>query len=160
MHSEEAEREAESDVSLDRGFNASPLIYPEDPGLDRGNLMAGRTVGYLPVPASSDGLVPESVVDLTYRVTLDRLDIVRVACVSDVTRAHLRYALARVDTLRATSLGFDVEAVIGRHIEEVTIPRANPLLVRLVLEGGEILELLQQPAEPQAGPARTQPPAR
>lgn len=154
----EAEREAEEDVELDRAFTASPLIHPDKPGLDRGNLMAGRTVGYLPVPASTDGLVPDSLVDLTYRATLDRLDVVRVGCVSDLARAQLRYALARVDALRATSFGFEVEAVVGRQIERVTFPKANPLLVRLHLEGGEVLELLQQPAEPEPAPSRTQPP--
>jgi hypothetical protein len=160
MTEDEADREAEDDPALDRTFNASPLIRPEETGLDRGNLMEGRIVGYLPIPASDDGLVPEAVVDLTYRVTLDRLDIVRVAGVTDTVRTQLRYALARLETLRATSLGFEVEAVVGRHIEHVTIPNTNPLLVRLELEDGQTLELLQQPAEPEPGPARTRPPGR
>jgi hypothetical protein len=157
---EEAERQVEDDNSLDRTFNASPLIYPDESGLDRGNLMGGKIVGYLPVPASDDGNVPETVVDLTYRVTLDRLDVRRVACISDAARAQLRYALARLDTLRATSLGFEVEAVVGRHIEQVTIHAANPLLVRLQLQGGDTIELLQQPGEPEPGPARTRAPGR
>lgn len=160
MPEDEAEAAAENDVSLDRAFNASPLIYPDDPGLDRGNLMAGKILGYLPVPASGDGLVPESLVDLTYRVTLDRLDIARVAGVSDLVRAQLRYALVSLDTLRARALGFEVEAVVGRQIEDVSIPAANPLLVRLQLEGGDTIELLQQPAEPAPWPARTRAPGR
>lgn len=160
MPEEEADAAAENDASLDRAFNASPLIYPEDPGLDRGNLMEGRILGYLPVPASTDGLIPESVVDLTYRVTLDRLDVARVACVSDGLRARLRYALVSLDTLRARALGFEVEAVVGRKIEHVTIPDTNPLLVRVRLEGGDIIELLQKPAGPRPGPARTQAPGR
>jgi hypothetical protein len=154
----DAERAAEDDESLDRTFNGSPLIYPDELGLDRGSLMAGKMVGYLPVPAHDDGSVPDSVVDLTYRVTLDRLDIVRVACVSNVARAQLRYALARLDSLRATSLGFEIEAVVGRHIEKVTISKANPLLVRLQLEGGDTIELVQQPGEPARGAARARPP--
>jgi hypothetical protein len=160
MSEKEANAAAENDASLDRAFTASPLIYPDEPGLDRGNLMAGKILGYLPVPASGNGLVPESVVDLTYRVTVDRLDVARVACVSDVVRAQLRYALVSLDTLRARALGFEVEAVVGRQIEDVTIPDANPLLVRLHLEGGDTIELLQQPAEPGAGPARTRGPGR
>jgi hypothetical protein len=154
---EEAERVVEDDESLDRTFSASPLIYPDELGLDRGNLISGKVVGYLPVPSHHDGLVPDSVVDLTYRATLDRLDVVRIACVSNVARAQLRYALARLDSLRATSLGFEIEAVVGRHIEKVTISKANPLLVRLQLEGGDTIELLQQPGEPMPGPARTAP---
>jgi hypothetical protein len=151
---EQAERQANDDTSLDRTFTASPLIYPDEPGLDRGNLMAGNIVGYLPVPPHENGLVPNAVVDLTYRVTLDIRDVTRVACVTAEARAQLRYALARLDTLRTTSLGFDIEAVVGRHIEQVTIPETNPLLVQLLLEGGVTIQLLQQPADPAPGPAR------
>jgi hypothetical protein len=157
---EEAERAVDGDESLDRTFTASPLIDPDELVLDRGNLMSGKMVGYLPVPSRDDGLVPDSIVDLTYRVTLDRLDVVRVACVSNVARAQLRYAMARLDSLRATTLGFEIEAVVGRHIEKVTISTANPLLVRLQLEGGDTIELLQQPAEPVPGAARPGPPRR
>lgn len=78
-HSEdEAAALAEADDTLDRTFTASPLIDPDELQLDRGNLMAGRVLGYLPVPSSADGLVPEAVVDLTCRCTLDRLEIARI----------------------------------------------------------------------------------
>jgi hypothetical protein len=103
-------------------------------------------------------MVPEAVVDLTYRVTLDRLDIARVACVSLEARAQLRYAFARLDSLRATTVGFNLEAVVGRHIERVTFPRKKPLFVRLHLDDGTTVDLLQQPAEPKGGPARNAPP--
>ncbi len=153
-----ANRRADADKTLDRTFTASPLVLPTELSVDQGNLMAGRVVGYLPVPASPDGLVPASAVDLTYRATLDRLDIVRVACVSAAARAQLRYALARLDSLRATSVGFDLEAVVGRHIERVSFPRQHPLFVRLHLDDGSHVDLLQQPAELHEGPARTAPP--
>ena len=102
--------------------------------------------------------MPEAVVDLTYRVTLDRLDIVRVACVSLEARSQLRYALARLDSLRATSIGFELEAVVGSHIERVTFPTKLPLFVRLHLDNGTAIDLLQHPADPDEGPARTAPP--
>jgi hypothetical protein len=35
-----------------------------------------------------------------------------------------------------------------------------PMLVRLQLEGGDTIELPQQPAEPRPGPARTRAPGR
>jgi hypothetical protein len=154
---EDAQRLASEDETLDRTFTASPLLLPEDLDVDRGNLMAGRLLGYLPVPASTDGLVPESVVDLTYRVTLDRLDIVRVASISTSARAQLRYALARLDSLRAVTVGFEIEAVLGKQIEKVDLPSTNPLAVRVHLDDGTVIELLQQPAEPENGPARTAP---
>lgn len=155
----EAHRMAEADQTLDRTFNASPLVYPHEVDRDRGNLMAGRVVGYLPVPASPDGVVPEAVVDLTYRVTLDRLDVVRVKAIGAEARMQLRYALAQLDTLRATSVGFELERVVGRHIEGVTFPRERPLFVRLHLDDGTEIELLQPPAEPDDdAPGRTLPP--
>lgn len=154
----EAERLASEDTSLDRTFTASPLVRPEELDVDRGNLLAGKVLGYLPVQASPDGLVPEAVVDLTYRVTLDRLDVVRVASISAAARAQLRYALTRLDSLRAVTVGFEIEAVVGKHIEAVTFPASNPLLVRLELDDGSTIELLQQPTDPGEGPARAAPP--
>lgn len=158
LDEEVATLRANADETLDRTFTASPLVTPDDIPVDRGNLMSGRMVGYLPVPPSVDGLVPEAVVDLTYRATLDRLDIVRVACISRTARAQLRYALARLDSLRATTVGLDLEAVVGRYIERVTFPRRHPLCVRLHLDDGQHVDLLQQPAEPANGPARSAPP--
>lgn len=160
MPEREAERIASEDVTLDRYFTASPLLRPDDLDVDRGNLIAGKVVGYLPVPASHDGLVPEAVVDLTYRVTLDRLDIVRVGSVSSTARAQLRYALARLDSLRATNVGFEIEAVLGRRIESVSFPASNRLMVRLGLDDGSTIELLQQPDDPDAGPTRAVQPSK
>jgi hypothetical protein len=154
----DADRIAGEDLTLDRTFTASPLLRPDDVHLDRGTLMAGKVLGYLPVAPSADGMVPEAVVDLTYRVTLDRLDIVRVASIGTAARAQLRYALTRLDSLRAVTIGFEIEKVVGRHIGQVTFPRSNPLLVRLHLDDGTMMDLLQQPAEPGEGPARAAPP--
>ncbi len=159
MQQSEAERVAELDPSLDRTFTASPLVRPEHLDVDRGNLMAGRVVGCLPVPASQDQLVPEAVIDLTYRVTLDRLDIAPVASVSAEARTHLRYALAQLESLRATDVGFELERVVGRHITQVTFPRERPLFVRLHLEDGTEIDLLQPAVEPDdEAPSRTQSP--
>ena len=155
----EAQRIAEADQTLDRTFNASPLVYPDEVNRDRGNLMTGRIVGYLPVPASLDGVIPEAVVDLTYRVTLDRLDVVPVKAISAEPRMQLRYALAQLDTLRATAAGFELERVVGRHIERVSFPRERPLFVRLHLDDGSEIDLLQPAAEPDdEAPGRTLPP--
>jgi hypothetical protein len=143
-----ASRQAEDDPTLDRTFTASPLIYPTEVDRDQNLLRAGRILGYLPVPESGDGLVVESVVDLTYRVTLDRLDIERVESVSGEARMHLRYGLAQLDSLRATSVGFELERVVGHQIERISFPRENPLFVRLHLDDGTEIDLLQRPVEP------------
>lgn len=159
MDEDAATRQADADPALDRTFTASPLVRPDDLRLDRGNLLGGRVIGYLPVPPSDDGLIPEAVVDLTYRATLDRLAIARVAGISNIARAQLRYALARLDALRTPSVGFAIEAVVGRQISDVSFPNHEPLLVRLRLDDGAELDLLQQPGEPGQGPARAAPPA-
>jgi hypothetical protein len=151
---DEAERIASSDPTLDRTFNASPLLRPDEVRRDRRALLDGKVLGYLPVPASPDGVVPEAVIDLTYRVTLDRLDAARVASVSEATRAHLRYALAQLDSLRATKVGFEIEHAVGRRINDVSIPQEHPLFVRLHLDDGTDIDLLQHPDEPGPGPAR------
>lgn len=159
MDQAEAERAAEADRSLDRAFTASPLVRPCELDVDGGNLMAARMVGYLPVPSSPDGLVPEAVADLTYRVTLDRLDSTRVASVSAEARMHLRYALAQLESLRATDVGFELERVVGRHITQITFPRERPLFVRLHLDDGTAIDLLQPAGDPdEEAPHRTQPP--
>ncbi|MHB8296456.1 MAG: hypothetical protein ACYDH5_17950 [Acidimicrobiales bacterium] len=150
---EEAAAEAAEDPTLDRTLVASPLVDPDDIPVDRGNLLAGHVVGYVPVPASPDGLVPECVVDLSYRCTLDRFDVVRVASITGLARSQLRYTLVRLDALRTPNLGFTVEDVIGRSIQRVDVPKRNPLTVRLVLDDGSAIELLQ-PGEPQGPSAR------
>jgi hypothetical protein len=150
----EAAAIAEADDTLDRTFTASPLVDPDDLDVDRGNLMAGRVLGYLPVPLSHDGLIPEAVVDLTYRCTLDRLDIARLGCVSNEVRAQLRFSLARLDSLRSPEIGFRIEEVIGKEIAKVAIPNSNPLMVEFEFTDGTTIELLQQPGEPGPEPGR------
>ena len=77
---DDAEAAATADDLLDRSVVVSPLIDPDDLiSVDRGNLLGGHIVGSLPVPAAATGNIPESVVDLIYRCTVDRLDVVRVA---------------------------------------------------------------------------------
>jgi hypothetical protein len=65
-------------------------------------------------------------VDLTYRCTLDRFDVVRVASLTPPARSQLRYALVRLDALRTPRLDFEVESLIGRRIEAATAPRRHP----------------------------------
>ena len=152
---DEASRQAEEDRTLDRTFTASPLIDPDDINIDQGNLKAGRVVGYLPVPANPATYIDrDAVVDLGYRVTLDRLDVRRLASVSHEVRTQLRYGLARLDSLRSTEIGFKLEEVIGKNITEIEFPRTSPLAVRLLLDDGNHIELLQKPADPEAGPSR------
>lgn len=152
---DDADRIASADATLDRTFNASPLLWPDEVGRDRRALLDGKILGYLPVPASPDGNVPEAVVDLTYRVTLDRLDdIHRVASISETARAQLRYALAQLDSLRATKVGFEIEHAVGRTIQDVSVSQERRLFVRLHLDDGTNIDLLQQPDEPGPGPSR------
>lgn len=155
MAEEEAELEATSDRTLDRTLVVSPLVDPDDLRGGRGNLLAGKVIGYLPVPTHPEHLVDECVVDLTYQCTVDRLDVIKVASISEAARKQLRYALIQLDALRTAELGFEIEVVIGRTIREVEIPARHPLTVRIQLDDGQIIELLQQPGTPSQETGRT-----
>jgi hypothetical protein len=155
MTRERAERDAASDVTLDRTLVVSPLVDPSELRGGRGNLLAGRVIGYLPVPAHLDALVTECVADLTYQCTIDRLDVAKIASISESARKQLRYALIQLDALRTADLGFEVEAVVGRTIQKVDVPARNPLTVRLQLDDGQVIQLLQQPGAPDQENGRT-----
>jgi hypothetical protein len=152
---QQAEQEATADTTLDRTLVVSPLVDAKDLRGGRGNLLAGRVIGYLPVPRHPENLVDECVVDLTYHCTVDRLDVVKVASVSEAARKQLRYALMQLDALRTADLGFEVEAVVGRRITKVEVPVRNPMEVRIELDDGEVMQLLQQPGTPDASSGRS-----
>ena len=155
METEAAEREATADVTLDRTLVASPLVDPAELRGGRGNLLAGKVIGYLPVPPHPEQLVDECVADLTYQCTIDRLDVVKVASISEAARKQLRYALIQLDALRTADLGFEVEAVVGRTIQKVEVPARDPLTVRIQLDDGNVIQLLQQPGKPDQETGRT-----
>ncbi len=155
MTRERAELEAASDVSLDRTLVVSPLVDPSELRGGHKNLLAGKVIGYLPVPAHSDNLVGDCAVDLTYRCTIDRLDVAKIASISETARKRLRYALIQLDALRTADLGFEVEAVVGRTIQRVEVPARDPLTVRIHLDDGNVIQLLQQPGTPDQETGRT-----
>jgi hypothetical protein len=155
METEAAEREATNDATLDRTLVVSPLVDPTELRGGRGNLLAGKVIGYLPVPHHPDNLVDECVADLTYQCTIDRLDVVKVASISEAARKQLRYALIQLDALRTADLGFEVEAVVGRTIQKVEVPARDPLTVRIQLDDGNVIQLLQQPGTPDQDTGRS-----
>jgi hypothetical protein len=155
MAEEQAELEATSDRTLDRTLVVSPLVDPDDVRGGRGNLLAGKVIGYLPVPTHPEHLVDECVVDLTYQCTVDRLDVIKVASISEAARKQLRYALIQLYALRTAELGFEIEAVVGRTIRKVEIPARRPLTVRIQLDNGQVIQLLQQPGTPDQETGRT-----
>ena len=145
---ERAEEEATADTTLDRSLVVSPLVDPTELRGGRGNLLAGKVIGYLPVPPHPEQLLDECVADLTYQCTIDRFDVVKVASISEAARKQLRYALIQLDALRTADVGFEVEAVIGRTIQKVEVPARDPLSVRIQLDDGNVIQLLQQPGTP------------
>ena len=93
------------------GLHDLPLAV--DPGT-RGLLPAGRIVGYLPIPDSPELALPETVADLGHRTTVDRLTLTqRLTSLTDGARLRLRYALARMDSLRIPDVGAELEAALG-----------------------------------------------
>jgi hypothetical protein len=145
---EQAEQEATADTTLDRTLVVSPLVDPDDIRGGRGNLLAGKVIGYVPVPRHPENLIDECVVDLTYQCTVDRLDVVKVSSLSEAARKELRYALIQLDALRTTDLGFQIETVIGHTIRKVEVPRRDPLALHIHLDDGQVIQLLQQPGTP------------
>jgi hypothetical protein len=161
----DAVAQAEGRTDLDRSFTVSPLVRPDkvlvagEP-VDQGSLMGGHIVGYLPVPAlvvNGMEIIPESVVDLSYRTTLDRLAYTqRITCVSEAARERLRFALARLDVLRTLNLEIELSAAVGQEIQSAKVSKKNPLIVELVLGDGSKVHLLQTPGSPEPSPrART-----
>lgn len=153
--------EVEEDTGLDRSFQVSPLLDPatvEIAGylVDQSLLLGGHMIGYLPVPplvVNGLQVIPQAVVDLNYRVTIDRLGYqVRLSSVSEETRQLLRYALARLDVLRSPTLETKLSEAVGQTITDVKIDKRNRLIVKLTLANGQIIELLQKPGSPPAGP--------
>jgi hypothetical protein len=153
MDPDEAARLAEEDDTLDRSFQASPLIPIEDfDAASRGNYRAGRVVGYYPVPTPPDGSFPDSVVDLTYRCTIDRKAIAeRRWSITPVARDRLRYAIARFDSFRSVELAERIEAAVGKSIVDFHVDAQTSLSVDLELDDGSVLRLVQPPAEPGPG---------
>lgn len=155
----------EDDDTLDRYFQASPLVRPEEvqvAGVQvaQDQLLAAKMVGYLPVPeltVNGIELVPASVVDLNYRCTIDRLVYVaRASSVSELARTQLRYALARLDALRTPALEFELADVVGKAVKAARVAKKNPLAVDFTFDDNSKVRLLQPPGSPKAaGPART-----
>ncbi len=157
MDPQEAEAIAEEDPTLDRTFQASPLVPLDDldPG-NRSNYRAGRVVGFFPLPASPDESFPECVVDLTYRCTIDRMAITsRRWCLSPRARDRLRYAIARFDSFRSFELVESIEAAIGKSISDVRIAAKTGFTIELILHDDSVLKLVQPPAEPDPGGRKT-----
>ncbi len=101
------------------------------------------------MPACPDGAFPESVVDLTYRCTIDKRAISnRRWCLNAASRDKLRYAIARFDSFRSLDVGEKIEAAIGRTITDVAVDTSNRLAVAISLDDGSVLHLVQPPGEP------------
>ena len=153
IDAQEAEAIAEQDPTLDRTFQASPLVPLADfDSGNRGNYRAGRVVGFFPLPASPDGSFPECVVDLTYRCTIDRKAITnRRWCLSPLARDRLRYTIARFDSFRTFELAETIETFIGKAIADVQIETESGFTIELIFDDASVLKLVRPPAEPDPG---------
>ena len=90
-------------------------------------------------------------------MTLDQ----RLVSLTDPARIQLRYALARMDSLRTPDIGHELDLAIGQRITTVLYPNAKRPTVGLVLEDGTQLELLPRPGDTTLkGPRRAKPPTR
>ena len=153
---------AEEDHDLDRFVVVSPLI-PVTAFRSTPDAIASQSViGLFGVPSFRRANLPASAVDVTFRATIDRNLIAhRVSSLTEEARSVLRFALARSDALRTPTIGYEIEAAIGKRIKGVRAVAGNPLLVVLDLSDGSSLTLVHQPADvDHRGPGRTRSPSR
>lgn len=155
---------AEQNPELDRFVLVAPLVdvHQIPNGGDQNitnSILAGMTLGYFPLQDEKNLAIHRTVVDLNYRSTVDVFTLSRrLTSLTDIARLQLRYALARMDSLRVPVLETVFSEAIGQKITDVLPPRKGSQTVKLVLENGKALEVLLPPTEPeQAGPTRKKP---
>lgn len=161
LSEEEAFVLAEANDDLDRYVVVSPLVDLNLLSASRNDdakadLLSGRTVGYFPIDDEPELGLADTVVDLSYRATVDRLSLTRrLVSLSDPARLQLRYALARMDSLRTPDLNSDFANAVGQKIISIDLPKRGSQIIRLILENGTGLEVLPKPGNTaQGGPAR------
>lgn len=147
----DAYAKAENDDTLDRFVIVSPLVDVDLLPVARNqnartDLLAGRTVGYFPLPQEPSLNLDGVVVDLSYRATVDRLTLTRrLTSLTDPARLRLRYALARMDSLRTPDLNSNLQEAVGQKIIDVKLPRKGQQTIKLMLDNGKTLEVLPKP---------------
>ncbi len=170
LDEDELAMEVDARSDLDRFFQVSPLVNPASIFIggklvNQENLMAGKIIGYLPVPEyqiDGDVVIPKCVVDLTYRTTVDKFSYERrLSSISETARQSLRYELMKLDSLRSTSALNQLNDIFGQSVVAAKVSKKNPLLILLEFENGMSIELLRTPASPDSsGPARSKKSAR
>lgn len=156
---------AEADDTLDRHVVVSPVVpldavtTASDPN-HRALIRQGRLLGYFALDDHEALGLRDVVVDLGMRATVDRLSLDRrLVCLTDPARLQLRYALARMDSLRTPDIGYELDAALGKRIVEVRRPDRRRPTVSLVLDDGSVVDLLPRPGTtPLDGPRRQKTP--
>jgi len=157
----EAAAIAERDPSLDRFVSVCPVLslatFPDQAA----DVAAGNVIDLFHLPADEGREWAESVVDLAYRVTVDRLFIEhRRLVLSEEARMRLRFAVARAETFRSSDIGFQLEQVMNKRIRDVRQDPSNAIGVEIEMWDGTVVQLVQQPAEPPTGgPQRSRAPS-
>lgn len=152
MSEQEAYDTASQNPDLDRHILVSPLVSPTvlaaEKLLSEELLKAGKLVGYLPLVANDSLKLPCSVVDLSYRTCTDRSLLVgRLASLTEEVRIILRYALAKMDSLRSPALVFEeLENLVGKKILKVRKSKDGAGF-DFDLEGDETLHFLSPPGD-------------
>lgn len=161
MTLEEAFEFAEDDDDLDRFAIVAPIVNI-DKIPNRGDtnftdsIINGTTVGYFTLHDEPSLAINRMTVDLSYRSTVDVLTLTdRYVSITDAARLQLRYTIAKMDTLRVPTLDANFREAVGQRIIDIQLADKASNIVKLVLEGGKILEVLL-PAAPvdQSGPVR------
>lgn len=152
---------AEADDELDRYVIVSPVVDADRLFAARNPdslaaLVAGGVIGYFPLPHSPSRNLEGVIVDLSYRTTVDRFTLAdRLCSLTDPARLQLRYALAKMDSLRTPQVSGDLLAAVGQRIVDIKLSKRGNQTITLILENGKSVEVLPKPGNtPQGGPTR------
>lgn len=151
LSEDEAFAESEKNDELDRFVLVSPivdtaLLFAARDENSLSDIQLGRAVGYYPLPDEPSLSLQGVVVDLSYRTTVDRLTLTnRLVSLSDPARLQLRYALARMDSLRTPDLSSDLTGAVGQKIVDIQLPKKGRQTITLILDNGKSIEVLPKP---------------
>ncbi len=164
MSLEQAFEVAADDITLDRFAIVAPIVLvdliPNNGEASFTNsIVNGTSIGYFPLADNPQIAINRMVVDLSYRSTVDILTLSeRLASLSDTERLRLRYALAKMDTLRVPKIDANFTEAIGQKITDIRVGNKATNTVHFILDNGKTLEVLL-PAAPVdlSGPVRKKP---
>jgi len=145
--------------NLDEYITVAPLRYYDEIDERRhAGIRNGSRLGFFPVPAHVEAIIPEGFIDFnrltTVHYTLTNR-VRRLAVLSDLVVAHLHHGLAMHFSYRSLAGLVALERAIGQTIDKVTTAHrsGSKVLVTFTLSDGATLTLESKDANPELAEA-------